>query len=138
LITQHELQVSTEGRGTYEISDEVQRVVRDAGVRSGLCHVFICHTSASLMLCENADPSVMRDLEMFMSRQVPDGDPMFTHTAEGPDDMPAHIRSILTQSDLNLPVRDGRCALGTWQGVYLWEHRRAPHTRRVILTVHGD
>lgn len=138
MIIQHELRVTTEGRGTYDISDDVQRVVRDAGVRSGLCHVFICHTSASLMLCENADPSVMRDLETFMSRQVPDGDPMFTHTSEGPDDMPAHIRSILTQSDLNLPVRDGRCALGTWQGVYLWEHRRAPHTRRVILTVHGD
>lgn len=138
MITQHELRVATEGRGTYDISDDVQRAVRDAGVRSGLCHVFICHTSASLMLCENADPSVMRDLETFMSRQVPDGDPMFTHTSEGPDDMPAHIRSILTQSDLNLPVRDGRCALGTWQGVYLWEHRRAPHTRRVILTVHGD
>jgi secondary thiamine-phosphate synthase enzyme len=138
LIVQHELRVTTEGRGTYDISDDVQRVVRDAGVRAGLCHVFICHTSASLMLCENADPSVMRDLETFMSRQVPDGDPMFTHTSEGPDDMPAHIRSILTQSDLNLPVRDGRCALGTWQGVYLWEHRRAPHTRRVILTVHGD
>ena len=138
MIIQHELRVTTEGRGTYDISDDVQCVVRDAGVRSGLCHVFICHTSASLMLCENADPSVMRDLETFMSRQVPDGDPMFTHTSEGPDDMPAHIRSILTQSDLNLPVRDGRCALGTWQGVYLWEHRRAPHTRRVILTVHGD
>ena len=138
MIVQHELRVTTEGRGTYDISDDVQRAVRDAGVRSGLCHVFICHTSASLMLCENADPSVMRDLETFMSRQVPDGDPMFTHTSEGPDDMPAHIRSILTQSDLNLPVRDGRCALGTWQGVYLWEHRRAPHTRRVILTVHGD
>jgi len=89
------------------------------------------------MLCENADPSVMRDLETFMSRQVPDGDPMFTHTAEGPDDMPAHVRSILTQSDLNLPVRDGRCALGTWQGIYLWEHRKSSHTRRVILTVQG-
>jgi secondary thiamine-phosphate synthase enzyme len=138
LITQHELRVATQGRGTYDISDDVQRVVRDSGVTSGLCHVFICHTSASLMLCENADPSVMRDLETFMSRQVPDGDPMFTHTAEGPDDMPAHIRSILTQSDLNLPVRDGHCALGTWQGVYVWEHRRSSHTRRVILTVNGD
>lgn len=138
MITQHELQVATQGRGTYDISDDVQRMVRDAGVSSGLCHVFICHTSASLMLCENADPSVMRDLEAFMSRQVPDGDPMYTHTSEGPDDMPAHIRSILTQSDLNLPVRNGRCALGTWQGVYLWEHRRSPHTRRVILTVQGN
>ena len=138
MIAQQELRVATTGRGTYEISGQVQRAVRDSGVRSGLCHVFICHTSASLMLCENADPSVMRDLEAFMSRQVPDGDPMFTHSAEGPDDMPAHIRSVLTQSDLNLPIRDGRCALGTWQGVYVWEHRYAPHTRRVVVTVSGE
>jgi secondary thiamine-phosphate synthase enzyme len=138
LIDQRELRVSTQGRGTYDITGDVQRSVRDSGVSSGLCHVFICHTSASLMLCENADPSVMRDLETFMSRQVPDGDPMFTHTAEGPDDMPAHIRSILTQSDLNLPVRQGSCALGTWQGVYLWEHRQSPHTRRVVITVQGE
>jgi secondary thiamine-phosphate synthase enzyme len=138
LISQHELKVATKGRGTYNLSAEVQRTVRDAGVRSGICHVFICHTSASLILCENADPSVMKDLESFMSRQVRDGDPLFTHDAEGPDDMPAHIRSILTQSDLNLPIREGRCALGTWQGIYLWEHRYAPHTRRVILTIHGS
>ncbi|MCP4299937.1 MAG: YjbQ family protein [Gammaproteobacteria bacterium] len=138
MISQHELEISTKGRGTYDLSRDVQNVVRDSGVRSGLCHVFIRHTSASLVLCENADPSVMQDLEAFMSRQVPDGDPMFTHTAEGPDDMPAHVRSILTQSDLNLPVKDGRCALGTWQGIYLWEHRYAAHTRRVIVTVQGD
>lgn len=138
MIDQRELRVSTKGRGTYDITGDVQRAVRDSGVNSGLCHVFICHTSASLMLCENADPSVMRDLETFMSRQVPDGDPMFTHTAEGPDDMPAHIRSILTQSDLNLPVRQGSCALGTWQGVFLWEHRQSPHTRRVVITVQGE
>jgi secondary thiamine-phosphate synthase enzyme len=138
LIFQHELRIVTDGRGTYDLGSDVQRVVRDSGVNSGLCHIFICHTSASLMICENADPSVMKDLESFMARQVPDGDPMFTHTAEGPDDMAAHVRSVLTQSDLNLPVRDGRCALGTWQGVYLWEHRYAPHTRRVIVTVHGD
>ena len=138
LITQRELVVTTKGRGTYDISRDVESAVRESGVTSGLCHVFIRHTSASLMLCENADPSVMRDLETFMSRQVPDGDPMFTHTAEGPDDMPAHVRSILTQSDLNLPVVDGHCALGTWQGIYLWEHRHAPHTRRVIVTVQGS
>lgn len=138
MIAQHELRVLTKGRGTYDISRDVQNAVRDSGVTFGLCHVFIRHTSASLMLCENADPSVMRDLETFMSRQVPDGDPMFTHTAEGPDDMPAHIRSILTQSDLNLPIRDRRCALGTWQGIYLWEHRQSSHTRRVILTLQGD
>ena len=90
------------------------------------------------MLCENADPDVRRDLETFMARIVPDGDPDFVHTAEGPDDMPAHVRSVLTQSDLNLPVRDGRCALGTWQGIYLWEHRSAPHGRTVIVTVNGE
>ena len=90
------------------------------------------------MLCENADPDVLRDLETFMSRQVPDGDPDFVHTAEGPDDMPAHVRSVLTQSDMNLPDDEGRCALGTWQGIFLWEHRYAPHTRRVIVTVQGD
>jgi len=138
LISQHEIELTTKGRGTYDLSRDIQRAVRDTGIKSGLCHVFIRHTSASLILCENADPSVMTDLETFMSRQVPDGDPMFSHTAEGPDDMPAHIRSILTQSDLNVPVRDGRCALGTWQGIYLWEHRYAPHTRRVILTIQGD
>ena len=138
MIAQSEIRVDTRGRGTYELSRDVQSAVRESGIKAGLCHVFICHTSASLMLCENADPSVMRDLEAFMSRQVPDGDPMFTHTAEGPDDMPAHVRSILTQSDLNIPIRDGRCALGTWQGIYLWEHRRAPHSRRVIVTVQGD
>jgi secondary thiamine-phosphate synthase enzyme len=138
VIAQSEIRVNTRGRGTYDLSSDVQSAVRESGIKAGLCHVFICHTSASLMLCENADPSVMRDLETFMSRQVPDGDPMFTHTAEGPDDMPAHVRSILTQSDINIPVHDGRCALGTWQGIYLWEHRRAPHTRRVLLTVQGD
>ena len=138
MIAREELNVATEGRGTYDLSAAIHRVVDESGIETGMCHVFICHTSASLMLCENADPDVMRDLETFMSRQVPDGDPMFTHTSEGPDDMPAHVRSILTQSDLNLPVADGCCALGTWQGVYLWEHRHAPHSRRVIVTVQGD
>ena len=138
MITQSEIRVDTRGRGTYDFTRDVQDAVRASGVRTGLCHLFIRHTSASMMLCENADPAVRHDLETFMSRQVPDGDPMFTHTAEGPDDMPAHVRSVLTQSDLNIPVRDGRCALGTWQGVYLWEHRTAPHARRVIVTVQGE
>jgi len=120
------------------MSRDVLAAVQDSGIQTGLCHVFVCHTSASLMLCENADPSVMRDMESFMSSQVPDGDPMFTHTAEGPDDMAAHVRSVLTGSDLNIPVRNGRCALGTWQGVYLWEHRHAPHERRIVVTVQGD
>lgn len=138
MIAREELQVKTRGRGTHDLSADIQSIVAKSGIRTGMCHVFICHTSASLMLSENADPAVQKDLETFMSRQVRDGDPMFTHTAEGPDDMSAHVRSILTQSDLNLPVIDGRCALGTWQGIYLWEHRYAPHSRRVIVTVQGD
>ena len=138
MIAQHEITVRTRGRGTYDISREVQDFVRESGVVTGVCQVFICHTSASLMLCENADSAVLEDLETFMSRNVPDGDPMFTHTAEGRDDMPAHVRSVLTQSDLNLPVRQGRCALGTWQGIFLWEHRLAPHSRRVIVTLQGE
>ena len=138
MIFQHELPIDTDGRGTYDLTADVQRTVADSGIATGICQVFICHTSASLMLCENADPDVMHDMETFMSRAVPDGDPMFRHTAEGPDDMSAHVRSVLTQSDLNLPVVDGRCALGTWQGIYLWEHRYAPHARRVIVTVQGD
>ena len=138
MIAQSEIRIDTGGRGTYDFTRDVQDAVRQSGVTTGLCHLFIRHTSASMMLCENADPSVRRDLETFMAKQVPDGDPMFTHTAEGPDDMPAHVRSILTQSDLNIPVSDGRCALGTWQGIYLWEHRQAPHARRVIVTVQGD
>lgn len=138
MIAQTEIRIATRGRGTYDFTQDVQEAVRASGVRTGLCHLFIRHTSASMMLCENADPAVRRDLETFMARQVPDGDPAFTHTAEGPDDMSAHVRSILTQSDLNIPVRDGRCALGTWQGVYLWEHRTAPHERCVIVTVQGE
>ncbi|MDH5345497.1 MAG: secondary thiamine-phosphate synthase enzyme YjbQ [Gammaproteobacteria bacterium] len=138
MIRQKEFTVSTGGRGTYDLSDDIQRIVRSSGIRTGLCHVFLRHTSASLMLCENADPSVRRDLEAFMQRYVPDGDPMFTHTDEGPDDMSAHVRSILTQNDLNLPVADGQCALGTWQGVYLWEHRLSPHRRQVMLTISGE
>ena len=138
MISQHQLQIETLGRGTYDLSADVQSVVQESGVSNGMCHVFIQHTSASLMLCENADPAVMQDLEAFMSRQVPDGDPIFTHTDEGPDDMPSHVRSILTQSDLNVPIRDGRCALGTWQGIYLWEHRLAPHQRKVLVTIQGE
>ena len=138
MIRQSELRIETRGRGTNDVTRDVEAAVRDAGIDTGLCHVFIRHTSASLILCENADPDVRRDLETFMLRTVPDGDPDFVHTAEGPDDMPAHVRSILTQTDLNIPVRDGRLALGTWQGIYLWEHRHAPHSRTLIVTVNGD
>ena len=137
-MKQHQLQIDTDGRGTYDLSADIQSAVKKSGVSSGMCHVFIRHTSASLMISENADPAVMRDLESFMSRQVPDGDPIYTHTQEGPDDMPSHVRSILTQCDLNVPIQDGKCALGTWQGIYLWEHRHAPHQRKVILTIQGD
>lgn len=138
MISQEEIRVDTRGRGTYELSADIQAAVQSSGITTGMCHVFIRHTSASLIMCENADPLVMHDLETFMSRLVPDGDPMFKHTAEGPDDMPAHIRSVLTQTDLNVPVQDGRCALGTWQGIYLWEHRHASHERKVLVTVHGE
>jgi secondary thiamine-phosphate synthase enzyme len=107
-------------------------------VHTGLCHVFLQHTSASLVLCENADPDVRTDLERYMARLVADGDPIFEHTAEGPDDMPAHIRTIISGSDLTLPVSNGQCDLGAWQGVYLWEHRTAGHRRKLTVTVYGE
>jgi len=132
---QEELVIDTSGRGSLEITSDVSAAVQRSAIGEGLCHLFICHTSASLMINENADPAVLRDLETFMGDLVPDGDPRFSHTAEGADDMPAHIRSVLTQTDLNIPIRGGRLALGTWQGVYLWEHRTKPHRRTVIITV---
>ena len=135
---QEQLQFSTRGRGSYEITREVANIIADAGITTGLCHVFCHHTSASLTLCENADPTVRQDLETFLAKLVPDGDPMFRHTMEGADDMPAHIRAMLTNMDLTLPVTDGRSALGTWQGIYLLEHRTHPHNRRVTVTVQGD
>lgn len=129
------IEVRTQGRGTHDVTRAVEDAVAASGTRDGLCHVFVHHTSASLILCENADPTVRRDLEALFARLVPDGDPIFEHDDEGPDDMPAHVRTILTQVSLTLPVADGRCDLGTWQGVYLWEHRRAPHVRRITITV---
>jgi secondary thiamine-phosphate synthase enzyme len=137
VISQHTLEIETRGRGTHDITRRIAEVVGASGIEAGVCHVFVQHTSASLMLCENADPEVRRDLERFMSRLAPDGDPLFQHTTEGPDDMPAHVRSVLTGSSLTLPVQDGRCLLGTWQGVYLWEHRTEGSTRRVVVTVQG-
>lgn len=134
---QRQFTVATRGRDTIDITREVQEIVAAAGQATGVCNVFLQHTSASLMLCENADPDVRRDLETFMSRLVPDGDPMFVHTAEGPDDMPAHVRAVLTTNSLSLPVSNGACALGTWQGVYLWEHRHSPHRRKLTVTVYG-
>ncbi|MBK1718970.1 secondary thiamine-phosphate synthase enzyme YjbQ [Thiocystis violacea] len=138
MIVQQTLSLQTRGRGTYDITQEVCRRVRDSGLRLGLCHVFVQHTSASLVLCENADPTVRRDLEAFMARLVPDGDRLFDHTDEGPDDMPAHLRAILTNMDLTVPIHDGDCRLGTWQGIYLYEHRAHPHQRRVACTMIGE
>ena len=132
---QEHLTVETRGRGSYDITHEVARVAKASGVAAGLCHIFVHHTSASLMLCENADPAVRRDLEGFMARLVEDGNPHFEHADEGADDMAAHIRTVLTGMDLTLPVTDGRLALGTWQGVFLWEHRYRPHRRRLTVTV---
>lgn len=132
---QDEFVVATDGRGIYEITERVADLATEAGIVNGLCHVFCRHTSASLIICENADPSVLSDLETFMTDLVPDGDPRFAHDAEGPDDMPAHIRSILTQSNLTVPIRAGQLALGTWQGIFLYEHRAAAQRRHVLVTV---
>ena len=137
MIFQKELAIETRGRGSVLLTDHIQRIVRESGAREGLCNVFILHTSASLLLTENADPDVRQDLETFISRLAPDGDPAYRHDAEGPDDMAAHVRTMLTETSLTVPLRDGRLALGTWQGIYLWEHRHAAHTRRVIVTVLG-
>ena len=131
------IELSTPGRGFTEITGKLRDSLRAGSVKNGLMHVFLRHTSASLLLTENADPDVRHDLENFISKLVPDGDPAHIHSAEGPDDMPAHIRSVLTSSELSLPIRDGRLALGTWQGVYLWEHRHRPHRRILDITILG-
>ncbi len=138
MISQDSFSVDTRGRSTREVSREVQRIVAESGIQTGLCHVFLHHTSASLMLCENADPDVRTDLETFMNHLVPDGDPMFIHTMEGPDDMSAHVRTVLTQNGLSIPVSNGRCSLGTWQGIYVWEHRYRNHRRELTITVQGE
>src|SRR6266498_105918 len=130
----HEWSIQTKGRGFYELTDDVVALVRRSGFQTGLLTLHVQHTSASLLIQENADPEVCRDFERFFSRLAPDGDPLFRHTAEGADDMPAHIRTALTTVNLSIPFAAGRLALGTWQGIYLWEHRTAPHQRRV--TVH--
>lgn len=135
---QQQLEFTLPGRGTRDITAAIQDAVAQSGIGTGLCHVFLRHTSASLMLCENADPQVRDDLERFFARLAPDGDPLFRHDAEGPDDMPAHVRSILTGCDLTLPVRESRLALGTWQGVYLYEHRQGRQQRRIVITVQGE
>jgi secondary thiamine-phosphate synthase enzyme len=129
--------VQTRGRGMTEITRHVQQIVQNTTIKTGLCHVFQHHTSASLILNENADPAVRHDLEAYFSRLVIDGDPLFTHRDEGPDDMSAHIRNVLTSNELTIPVTQNRCNLGTWQGIYLWEHRTIGHNRRITITVQG-
>ena len=129
---------STHGFGLHEITEPIREFVLESGVPSGLCTVFIRHTSASLTIQENADPSAKRDLENWLTRLVPEDDPLYTHTSEGPDDMPSHIKAILTATTLSIPVYEGDLVLGTWQGIYLWEHRRRPHKREVVVHLGSD
>lgn len=131
------LTTHTSGKGLYEITSDVERTVHRSGLTEGLCTILIQHTSASLTIQENADPSARRDLEGWMERHVPEGDPHFTHTAEGPDDMPSHIRAALTATTLSIPIEAGRLALGTWQGIFVWEHRRRGSARRCVLHLSG-
>lgn len=128
----------TRGRNFYNISSKIERVITESGVRNGLCHVFIHHTSASLTITENADPDVRVDLETIFSRLAPDGDPEYEHTLEGDDDMSAHIRSVLTQTEMTIPVSNYHSALGTWQGLFLWEHRAGSFARKITITVMGE
>ncbi len=132
MITQHTLKISTPGRSLINITSQIANLI---STPIGLCNIFLHHTSASLILNENADISVQTDLESFMQRLIPDGDSLFTHIAEGPDDMPSHIRTILTQNSLTIPITQGKLNLGTWQGIYLWEHRINPHERKMTVTI---
>jgi secondary thiamine-phosphate synthase enzyme len=138
MVLRDTLRIQTRGRSFESLTERVVEIVRRSGISEGLCNVVVLHTSASLLISENADPAVQRDLERFMQRIAPDGSPDYEHDAEGPDDMPAHIRSVLTNTSLSVPVVAGRLALGTWQGIYLWEHRHARHSREVMVTVMGE
>ena len=138
MIEQKTLELHTRGRGTTNITDSVVKVVAESGFRKGLCNVFLQHTSASLILSENADPDVRKDLETIISRLAPDADPAYRHDTEGDDDMAAHARSILTSNSITIPVADGELMLGTWQGLFLWEHRYAAQRRQLVVTVMGD
>lgn len=129
--------INTRGKGTYEITDAVELIVKAAGIKTGTATVFVQHTSASLVIYENADPSARKDLHEYFERLVPENTPWFVHTSEGPDDMPSHLRMVLTRTSEVIPVINGRLALGTWQGIFLFEHRRAPHSRRVVVSVVG-
>lgn len=134
----HEIAIATRGRGFSDFTESVQELVREAKLKTGLATLHLQHTSASLLIQENADPEVRRDLERFFSRLVPDGDSLFRHTCEGDDDMPAHVRTALTCVNLSIPIANGSLTLGTWQGIYLWEHRVEPHRRRVTVHLLGE
>jgi secondary thiamine-phosphate synthase enzyme len=134
----HELTIATRGRGLYDLTAEIESWIGRSGFNNGLITLHLRHTSASLLIQENADPDVRGDLERFFKRLVPDGDPTFVHTCEGEDDMPAHVRTALTTVNLSIPLQGGRLVLGTWQGIYLWEHRKAPHSRHVVLHFLGE
>ncbi len=136
-MNQSTLRIATAGRGLTDITSEVAHAVTSGTVSAGICNVFVHHTSASLVIQENADPDVRRDLDAFFARLCPDGDPLFIHTDEGPDDMPAHVRSAITATSISIPVTNGRLDLGTWQGIYLWEHRHRAHHRRLTVTLVG-
>ena len=134
----HEFMITSEGPGAIDMTDRVRAWVAETGIDRGLVTLHVTHTSASLIVQENADPQVLRDMEAFLRRLVPPGDPLFRHTAEGPDDMPAHVRSALTSTTVSIPVMDGRPVLGTWQAIYLYEHRDRPHRRRVVAQLLGE
>jgi len=136
--TLHELVIRSRGRGFQEFTGELTALVQKSGLQMGLATLHLQHTSASLLIQENADPEVRRDLERFFARLIPDGDALFCHTAEGDDDMPAHVRTALTTVNLGIPIANGRLTLGTWQGIYLWEHRAQSHTRRVVVHLLGE
>ena len=137
MMQQEILTIQTQGRSTLDITGEVEDLIRPGRIQQGLCHVFIHHTSASLIITENADANVRRDLESYIGKLVKDGDQAYLHDQEGADDMAAHIRSVLTQTEITIPIKSGRLALGTWQGLYLWEHRYRPHRRKLTVTLMG-
>ena len=138
MLFQKKLRFSTTGRGTYNITRQITETIEKSGIKSGICHIFIQHTSASLILCENADKNVLDDLDTYMTKLVKDGDSMYKHKDEGPDDMSAHIRTVLTQSSLSIPIHKGKCDLGLWQGVFLWEHRTSAFKRNIAVTIMGE
>jgi secondary thiamine-phosphate synthase enzyme len=135
---QESFKTNTPGRGMINVTAKVANIVTSAKIEKGLCNIFLSHTSASIVICENADPDVQSDLEAFMQRLVPDGDKLFSHVDEGPDDMPSHVRNILTQSSLTVPIHSHKLNLGVWQGIFLWEHRVAGHTRHITVTIQGE